>query len=39
MGTLEGSKVAGLIVHEKNPLDDLRLLADKSSLRLVMKDG
>jgi imidazolonepropionase-like amidohydrolase len=39
MGTLEAGKVADLIVHEKNPLDDLRVLADKQSLQFVMKDG
>jgi imidazolonepropionase-like amidohydrolase len=39
MGTLEAGKVADLIVHEKNPLDDLRVLADKRSLQVVMKDG
>lgn len=39
MGTLEAGKVADLIVHEKNPIDDLRVLADKSSLQFVMKDG
>ena len=39
MGTLEVGKVADLIVHAKNPLEDLRVLADKQSLQLVMKDG
>jgi len=39
MGTLEPGKVADLIVHEKNPLEDLRVLADKESLQFVMKDG
>jgi imidazolonepropionase-like amidohydrolase len=39
MGTLEAGKVADLIVHEKNPLEDLRVLADKQSLQFVMKDG
>ena len=39
LGTLEAGKVADLIVHEKNPLEDLRALADKASLRFVMKDG
>jgi len=39
MGTLEAGKAADLIVHEKNPLEDLRSLADKQSLRFVMKDG
>ena len=39
LGTLEAGKVADLIAHEKNPLEDLRALADKESLRLVMKDG
>ena len=39
MGTLEAGKVADLIVHTKNPLEDLRVLADKESLQFVMKDG
>ena len=39
LGTLEAGKVADLIVHAKNPLDDLRVLADKQSLQFVMKDG
>jgi len=39
MGTLEAGKVADLIVHAKNPLEDLRMLADKESLKFVMKDG
>jgi imidazolonepropionase-like amidohydrolase len=39
MGTLETGKVADLIVHAKNPLEDLRTLANKESLQFVMKDG
>jgi len=39
LGTLESGKVADLIVHEKNPLEDLRVLADKTSLQFVMKAG
>ena len=39
LGTLEAGKFADLIAHERNPLEDLRSLADKESLRLVMKDG
>jgi imidazolonepropionase-like amidohydrolase len=39
MGTLEEGKAADLIVFDKNPLDDLRVLADKQSLQFVMKDG
>jgi imidazolonepropionase-like amidohydrolase len=39
LGTLEEGKVADLIVHNKNPLEDLRVLADKTSLQFVMKDG
>jgi imidazolonepropionase-like amidohydrolase len=39
LGTLDAGKVADLIVHEKNPLEDLRSLADKQSLQFVMKDG
>ena len=39
LGTLEEGKAADLIVYDKNPLEDLRLLADKTSLQFVMKDG
>ena len=39
LGTLEEGKVADLVVFDKNPLDDLRVLADKESLQFVMKDG
>ena len=39
MGTLEADKVADLIVVDSNPLDDLRVLADKNHLQFVMKDG
>jgi len=39
MGTLEPGKAADLIVHAKNPLEDLRVLADKQSLQFVIKDG
>ena len=39
LGTLEEGKVADLIVYDKNPLGDLRVLADKTSLQFVMKDG
>jgi imidazolonepropionase-like amidohydrolase len=39
LGTLEAGKVADLIVLDSTPLDNLRILADKNHLRLVMKDG
>jgi imidazolonepropionase-like amidohydrolase len=39
LGTLESGKVADLVVYDQNPLDDLRVLADKKSLQFVMKDG
>ena len=39
LGTLETGKVADLIVYNRNPLENLRVLADKTSLQLVMKDG
>src|SRR5215510_6213415 len=39
MGTLEPGKVADLIVHAKNPLEDLRVLADKESLQFVIKEA
>ncbi|HET8913221.1 MAG TPA: amidohydrolase family protein [Ktedonobacteraceae bacterium] len=39
LGTLEVNKVADLVVLASNPLDDLRLLADRSKIELVMKGG
>ena len=39
LGTLEAGKLADLILLDSNPLDDLRILADKSHLQFVMKDG
>lgn len=39
LGTLEEGKVADLIVYDKNPLEDLSILSDKTSLQIVMKDG
>ena len=39
LGTLETGKVADLIVIDSNPLEDLRVLADKNHLQFVMKDG
>ena len=39
LGTLEEGKVADLIVYDKNPLEDLRVLADKTNLQFVIKDG
>lgn len=39
MGTLETGKAADLIVVDSNPLDDLRVLADKRHLQFVMKGG
>ena len=39
LGTLEAGKVADLIIVDSNPLEDLRILADKNHLQFVMKDG
>jgi imidazolonepropionase-like amidohydrolase len=39
LGTLEPGKAADLIVLDADPLDDLRLLADKRHLRFVMQSG
>jgi imidazolonepropionase-like amidohydrolase len=39
LGTLERGKVADLIVVDSNPLEDLRILADKNHLQFVMQDG
>lgn len=39
LGTLEEGKVADLFVVRGNPLDDLRILADRRNIELVIKDG
>jgi len=39
LGTLAPGKVADLIVLDSNPLDDLRVLAQKEHVQFVMKDG
>ena len=39
LGTLEPGKLADLIVVKKNPLDDLRSLADRSNIEYVMQGG
>lgn len=39
LGTLEPGKVADMIVVAGNPLDNLRLLADRRAIELVFKDG
>lgn len=39
LGTLEPEKLADLIVVKKNPLEDLRTLADRSNIEYVMQGG
>lgn len=39
VGTLEGGKVADLVVLSRNPLDDITVLQERQSIELVMKDG
>ncbi len=39
LGTLEPGKVADLLVVNGNPLENLRLLADRHNIRLVFKEG
>ncbi len=39
LGTLEAGKLADLIVVAKNPLDDLRSLADRKNIEYVMQGG
>src|SRR5215469_2668167 len=39
LGTLEPGKVADLLVVDGNPLQNLRILADKRKIKLVFKDG
>jgi imidazolonepropionase-like amidohydrolase len=38
-GSLEEGKLADLVVFDGDPLEDIRLLQDKSRLRWVIKDG
>lgn len=39
LGTLEPGKVADLLVIDGNPLENLRILADRRTIRLVFKEG
>ena len=39
LGTLEAGKLADLIVVKKNPLDDLKTLADRTNIEYVMQGG
>lgn len=39
LGTLEAGKLADLIVVKKNPLDDLKSLADRTNIEYVMQGG
>jgi imidazolonepropionase-like amidohydrolase len=39
IGTLEAGKLADLLLVDGNPLDDIRILQDKSKLALVMQGG
>ena len=39
IGTLEQGKLADLLVVDGNPLDDIRILQDRSRLALVMQGG
>jgi imidazolonepropionase-like amidohydrolase len=39
LGTLEGGKIADIICVEGDPLQDIRVLQDRSKLKFIMKDG
>jgi imidazolonepropionase-like amidohydrolase len=39
IGSIEEGKLADLVVFEGNPLEDIRLLLDKSRMKLVIQGG
>lgn len=39
LGTLEAGKLADVLIVKKNPLDDLRSLADRTNIEYVMQGG
>ncbi len=39
LGTLEAGKLADVLIVKKNPLDDLRTLADRKNIEYVMQGG
>jgi len=39
LGTIEPGKLAGVIVVDGNPLEDITILQDKGKITLVMKEG
>src|SRR5512138_3104685 len=39
IGSIEEGKLADLLVLDKNPLDDLRRIGDKKTIRAVFRDG
>src|SRR5258708_2057494 len=39
LGTLEPGKVADLVVVNGNPLENMRLLADRRNIKFIFKDG
>jgi imidazolonepropionase-like amidohydrolase len=39
LGTIEVGKLADLVLIAGNPLDDLQILLERESIRLVMKNG
>lgn len=39
LGTLEAGKLADVLIVKKNPLDDLRTLADRANIEYVMQGG
>jgi imidazolonepropionase-like amidohydrolase len=39
VGTVQDGQIADLLVVDGNPLHDVRMLQDRSRLKLIMKDG
>jgi len=39
IGTVESGKLADILVIDGNPLEDIKLLQDSNTIRMVIKNG